>query len=141
MHRFQSSSTIVRIRFAALFLWLRWLLPPVVIGVLVYSVLEHDNRLTQVAIGLGMATVLVVIIQWILASRARCPLCMTPVLANKRCAKHRNARTLLGSYRLRAATAILCKGSFYCPYCNEPSAMKIRERRPEIRLEARMRHR
>ncbi|MES2438175.1 MAG: hypothetical protein V4584_03875 [Verrucomicrobiota bacterium] len=129
MHRFQSQSTITRLRSAAFLICLKCLLVPAVVGLLIYSILRDDRQLTYVAIGLGGVTILVIIFQWILASRARCPLCMTPVLATKGCSKHRNARTALGSYRLRASLAILFKGSFRCPYCNEPSVLEVRTRR------------
>lgn len=129
MHRFQSRSTIVRFKFASLLLCLKWLLAPVAIGLLVYSIIKHDMDLTWVAIGLGGATIFALILQWILASRTRCPLCLTPVLATKGCSKHRHAKTVLGSYRLRVSLAVLFKGSFRCPYCNEPSVMEVRDRR------------
>jgi len=129
MHRFQSRSTIVRFKFASLLLCLKWLLAPVAAGLLVYSIIKHDMDLTWVAIGLGGATIFTLIMQWILASRTRCPLCLTPVLATKGCSKHRHAKTVLGSYRLRVSLAVLFKGSFRCPYCNEPSIMEVRDRR------------
>jgi hypothetical protein len=82
-------------------------------------------------IGMGVAAlaVLVVIYQWIISSRTNCPLCMTPVLAAKKCAKHHHARTFLGSHRLRVALAILFKNCFRCPYCHEPTVLEVRERR------------
>ena len=64
-----------------------------------------------------------------LAAKTRCPLCLTPVLATKGCSKHRNARTLLGSHRLRVAMSVLFKGRFYCPYCHEPSVLEVRQKR------------
>lgn len=142
MHRFQSTSTIYRVRFAALFLWLRSILIPVVVISLIYGLIKEEpghHELVYLAIGLAGLTVVVSIIQWVLASKTRCPLCMTPVLANKACSKHRNAKKLFGSYRLRVATSVLLKGSFHCPYCHEPSVLKVRERRGEFRMEARTR--
>jgi hypothetical protein len=144
MHRFQSKSTILRFKFTALLLCMKCLLAPITAGVLIYSILKHDMHLTWIAIGLGGLTILTVIVQWVLASRTRCPLCLTPVLATKGCSKNRNAKTFLGSYRLRVSLAVLIKGSFRCPYCNEPSAMEVRERRiaaPARPLHARVRHR
>lgn len=144
MHRFQSKSTIIRFRFASLLLCLKFLLAPAAGGLLAYSILRHDMKLTWIAIGLGGAALFTLILQWILASRTRCPLCLTPVLATKGCSKHRNAKTVLGSYRLRVSLAVLCKGSFRCPYCNEPSVMEVRNRRGEAggqQLHARVRQR
>jgi hypothetical protein len=66
--------------------------------------------------------------QWSTAYHAGCPLCRTPVLAPMRCMKHRKARHLLGSYRLRVALAITFAERFRCPYCNEHTAMDVREK-------------
>ena len=128
MHRFQSKSTITRLRFAAGLVCLKWVMTPLVAGVLAYSMWIHDRSLTIGGLGLGVATLVVVCLQWIVASRTRCPLCMTPVLASKRCAKHRNAKRFLGSHRLRVALAVIFRGSFTCPYCHEPSTLEVRER-------------
>lgn len=92
------------------------------------AIIFKDRELTELAIALGVLAMLVTFIQWIIAQRARCPLCLTPVLAVKGCAKHRSARTFIGSYRLRVALAILFKDRFHCPYCHEPTAMEVRNR-------------
>lgn len=126
MHRFRSKSTILRFRFAALLVCLKFLLVPTAVGILMYGLLLGDDKLAVIALALGIVTILSVILQWILATRTRCPLCLTPVLADKECSKHRHARTALGSHRLRVALAILFKDSFECPYCHEKSAMEIR---------------
>lgn len=89
-----------------------------------------DPKLALIGVGLGVLTLLLVMLQWLISARARCPLCLTPVLANKQCAKHRNARKFLGSYRLRVAIGVLFKGSFLCPYCNEPTSVEARPKRP-----------
>lgn len=128
MHRFQSKSAIVRLRFAAFFLCMEWVMIAAAVGVLVHSLIEHDKMLTFVAMGLAGVAICVVILRWILASKTRCPLCLTPVLASKQCSKHRNAKKFLGSYRLRVALMILMKGRFYCPYCHEPSVLEVRDR-------------
>ena len=128
MHRFPSKSTISRFRFVAFLLCFRCVAVALVGGVLVYSFIENDQDLTIVAMGLGLVCVLISLVQWSLAGRTRCPLCQTPVLARNGCAKHRSARTVLGSYRLRVALAILFRGSFKCPYCHEPSVMEARSR-------------
>ena len=128
MHRFSSSSVVTRFKIASLLLCLKYLLAPAAVGLLVYSLATGRRHLTFLAIGLGVATLFVIFIQWIIAERARCPLCMTPVLANKACAKHRHSRPLCGSYRLRVALGVLFRGSFVCPYCHEPSVMQVRHR-------------
>ena len=107
---------------------MKCLMTPVVAGMLIYSVMTDDLNLTKISVGLVILTVLVAMLQWLLAARTRCPLCMTPVLAATGCSKHRSARKFMGSHRLRVAVAILFKDSFLCPYCHEPSAMEVRTR-------------
>lgn len=129
MHRFRSKSVIVRFKFAAFLLCLKYIFPSVAVAFLLASILTNDDGQTHIAISLGGLTLLCMAIQCILARRALCPLCMTPVLANKLCSKHRNAKKLFGSHRLRVAVSVLSKGSFTCPYCHEASEMKVRHRR------------
>lgn len=129
MHRLPSKSVLIRFRIAALLLCFNCLLIPAVLLTLLYSALVADENLTKIALGLGALLFLIVMLQWLFASRARCPLCMTHVLSTKRCSKHRKARKFFGSYRLRVALAVLFKGCFSCPYCHERSAMEVRTRR------------
>jgi hypothetical protein len=129
MHRFRSKSVLLRFKAAALLLCFRCFLTPVAILILLYSLAVLDHQLTVSALLLGGLIVLMAILQSLIASRTRCPLCMTPVLSSKGCSKHRNSRKALGSYRLRVALGILFQGSFRCPYCNEPTAMEVRDRR------------
>jgi hypothetical protein len=126
MHRFQSRSTLIRLRFAALLLGLKYLLVPAAIGLLIGAIVYDSRHWMLIAVGLGGITILTMIVQWLLAARPRCPLCLTPILASKRCSKHRRAQTTLGSHRLRVALAILFRGRFFCAYCNEPSVMEVR---------------
>ena len=130
MHRFPSKSTIFRFRFVAFLLVSRCVFVPLAIGLLVFSLIEDDHDLTIVALGVGFFCVVMSLLQWSLAGRTRCPLCLTPVLAKNGCSKHRNARTLFGSHRLRVAMGILFRGTFHCPYCHEPSMMAVRSRQP-----------
>ena len=127
MHRFHSKSSIIRFKFAAFCLCLKCLLTPVAVGILIYSLIVEDRELTLIAAGVGATALLMLLAQWLVT--ARCPLCRMPVLAASGCSKHRNARTFLGSHRLRVALAVLFKGSFLCPYCNEATALKVRTRR------------
>ncbi len=129
MHRFPSSSTVLRIRLASCLVCVKCLLAPITTGTLAYALLEGDQELTVFALGLGALTILTVILQWLIASRTPCPLCSTSVLADKSCSKHRKAQALCGSYRLRVALGVLFKGTFLCPYCHERSVMKTRLRR------------
>lgn len=129
MHRLRSKATIYRFRAAALLVIVKCVLTPIAVGVLIYSFLTYNRDLTLIGCALVLATCLVILLQWILAARTTCPLCLTPVLANKRCRKHRKAKSLFGSHRLRVALSILLKNKFRCPYCHEPTAMEVRQHR------------
>ena len=65
---------------------------------------------------------------FVIGGRLKCPLCMMPPLANRGCARHRDAGRMFGSYRLVVAGSILIKDSFRCPYCGEPTVMEARKR-------------
>ena len=114
---------------AALLLLAKCLMAPVAAAALIYALIMHDNWLVLMSLGGILLTALVAMLQWMMAARTHCPLCMTPVLATKRCMKHRNARPFLGSYRLRVSLGALLLNSFRCPYCNEPTALEVRDRR------------
>ncbi len=128
MHHPRSISAARRLRIASLLLLGNRLLIPVAIGLLLVSLLTHDRLLMIYGLVVGMISVLLIIAQWVAASHAGCPLCRTPVLAPMRCMKHRNARRLLGSYQLLVALSIMFTERFRCPYCNEPTAMDVKER-------------
>jgi len=127
MHHPHSTTAILRLRLAALLLVGNYMIALAAAGLLVQSAANSNQRMMMTGAGLLVLVLLMVVVQWIAASRACCPLCRTPVLSPKRCSKHRNARPLLGSHRLRVAAGILTRNQFRCPYCNEPTAMKVRE--------------
>jgi hypothetical protein len=131
MHKLKSRSNIFRFRFAAFLLCVKCVMLPITFGVLIHALFSNnDNNAAMTGVLLVLLTALVAALQWIAAARTGCPLCMAPVLARKACRTHRNARTALGSHRLRVALAILFKNSFQCPYCHEPTALAVRERNP-----------
>jgi len=129
MHRVPAKSTIRRFKFTSLLLMLKLAIPIIAAPLLIYGWLFHDVAKIQAAVAMLLALPLVALTQWVTSTRARCPLCLTAVLADKSCSKHSNARSMFGSYRLRVAAAILFKNHFRCPYCGEPTVMKVRERR------------
>ena len=126
MHHSRSASDVRSFRCAAALLLAGRLCAPITAGLLAYSVVTGDRQAMILGVGLVVLTGLLVILQWIASSSTGCPLCRTAVLAPKACTKHRRARTVLGSHRLRVAAAILLKNRFRCPYCNESTSMKIR---------------
>lgn len=128
MHSLSSRSQLHRFYAAAILLIIKTLLFPVSILMLIYAMLMHDQELLIAGAILCGTSLLLLMFQWILAFRARCPLCHNPPLARKQCVKHRNARTLLGSYRLKVAAPLVFTGKFLCPYCGERTAMQVRDR-------------
>jgi len=129
MHQLRSKNTVRRFRFVGLLSCVKFALIPMVIGMIIYSLIKRDPHWVSVTAGLVAFTVLISVLLWFFAVNVRCPLCMTPFMAKLGCAKHRRARTYMGSYRIPVATGILFKGRFTCPYCNERTAIKVRERR------------
>lgn len=128
MHRLSHEGSVLRFRLAAALLLLKWLLIPGSFAFLGYTLLLGHPELVHTALGVLAFTVVLAIIQWLLASKCRCPLCIGLPLSRNGTVKHRNARRLFGSYRLRVAISVFLKGYFRCPYCGEPTAMEVRER-------------
>jgi len=127
MHHPRSISAARRLRIASLLLLANRLLIPAASGLLLVSLITHDQLLMTCGAILVVVGLVLIVAQWIAASHAGCPLCRTPVLAPMACMKHRKARRLLGSYQLRVALGIMFTERFRCPYCNEATAMDVRE--------------
>lgn len=129
MHRLPSESVLRRFRIASVLVLLMWLSAPVAVGLLVCGLFFADHELLVWSGGCVVFGVVAMIVSFVVTSRLRCPLCMVQPLQNKGCSKHRNARTLFGSHRLKVAQSILVHDSFRCPYCGEPTVMEARKRR------------
>lgn len=128
MHHPRSMTDVIRFRLAAALLIANFLLALIAAGFMFRSVVVFDKQLTLIGLGYLAFVLIMVVVQWIVASGTSCPLCRTPVLAPKLCTKHRRARSLFGSHRLRVAASILFTNHFRCPYCNEPTGMEVRSR-------------
>jgi hypothetical protein len=129
MHRLPHEQHLFRYRLASSLLLLKWLIIPGSLGFLGHAVIAGDRERVHLALGLVGLTLLVLVVQWFIASKCRCPLCLGTPLARKACVKHRNATRLFGSYRLRVAHSIIWKGYFRCPFCGETTVMEVRQRR------------
>jgi len=125
MHHLRSASNVRQFRLAAFLLFSICLLAPVAAGLLVQSMLLGNFHLTMAGSGVAVVSFILVIPIWTQGYHTNCPLCWTPVLAPRSCAKHRDAKKLMGSHRLRVALAILFRNRFRCPYCNESTALEI----------------
>lgn len=95
---------------------------------LLFSMLFHIRESFVVSVGMLAAFPLVVLVEWMVAVKARCPLCFGQPLMQRGCSKSRKAKRFLFSYRLQVSLQALFAGNFRCPYCGEPSQMKPRER-------------
>jgi hypothetical protein len=118
----------MRIRLAALMFVLKFLVLAGSMAVMAYAGLMNERNLAIGGAFGFLAGILIILFSWMLASRANCPLCMMPVLVNKRCSKHGKAKTVFGSHRLRVALSILGRNTFDCPYCMESTAVRTRSR-------------
>jgi hypothetical protein len=111
---------------AALLLCLKRLLIAVAALLFLASFWRNDRLLALYGLALLGVILLLALMHLMFASAAKCPLCLMPVLSRKGCVKHSSAKRFLGSYRLRVALTILLKGSFRCPYCNEPTILRLK---------------
>lgn len=132
MHQLRSANIVRRLRFAAFFLSLKMLAAAASVVVLAVAAFQINRELMGVGLGLGVLATLSGTLRLCASAHTCCPLCMTPVLSNRSCSKHRRARKIFGSYRLMVALSILFRNSFRCPFCYEQTAMKVRVRPPEI---------
>lgn len=129
MHNLPSKSMVRRFRLAAWLLLLKWFLVLLFLAWFGYAMWREKMDHAYWAIGLAVpAAMLTALAHWIIAMRARCPLCFVPSFSHQQCSKHRKATHFLGSYRLLVALAVALRGWFRCPYCGEPTAMKVRRR-------------
>jgi hypothetical protein len=129
MHRLPSQSSVTRFRLAAYLYVLFFLLLIPGASYLGWALFNHHHQhviFASCAMGAAVATF---VFHWITASRVRCPLCLVPSLAKKNCSKNRNAKRLLGSYRLKVSSSIILHNNFRCPYCNEPTVLEVRQRK------------
>jgi len=130
MHRLRTRSAIWRLRAAALLFWLCCIAFLGMISAFVMAFMERSRDQVEIAIISTISFMFLAMAQWLISLKTKCPLCLTAVLASKNCAKHRNARTFLGSYRLRVANRVLLSNHFRCPYCGELTELAVRQRRP-----------
>ena len=126
MHRPRSINLIYRYYLAAVLWWMKFILLSAAFVLMLGGFCVDDTYLVNIGAGAAFSGVFLAILQLLVANRARCPLCLTPVLASKTCSKHRKAKTLFGSYRARVSLFIIFKKQFHCPYCNEPTQLRLK---------------
>jgi len=126
MHRLPNSYAVTRFRCTAGLLLGKWALVISAAVTLAYSLCVANNALTQLCISLIWLAACVGVVQWLLADRASCPLCMGHPMAHEACSTHRGIHSLFGSHPLRVAISVVFRGWFRCPYCGEPTVIKAR---------------
>lgn len=129
MHRLPSSTSLRNFRLATLLIFMLGAGLLGFLGLGAAAVLLGDHQLVRVFLWVAGSLPVIALVYLVIGLRARCPLCMNPPLAPRRCQKHRRARTILGSHRLRVALAIFFRGRFTCPYCGEVTSMEVRQSR------------
>lgn len=136
MHQHRCKRTLLDLKIGALHFLVNLCLILVAAGLVIYGVLNYDETILYAGIGTGVLWLISSLIFAAKASTVRCPLCMVATFSHKRCQKHRSAKPLLGSRRLRLSLSILFRGHYRCMYCGEPfDAIKVKEqsRNPGLR--------
>lgn len=129
MHRLPSHVTLMKFRIASLLVMLMYFSVPAALAFVGYGLMAKKHGWMAIAGTVVVAGLVCRIMNYIISSRLRCPLCTVQPLMDRRCSKHKSAPKLLGSHRLSVALSILLKNRFICPYCGESTAMRVRERR------------
>jgi hypothetical protein len=127
MHRLPSRYAVNRFKLAAWLLAVKWLLAAVSVLVIGYAMFVFDTMLAIIGIGAFMFCGVMAIMQWLVAARARCPLCLTQPVTVRGCSTNRNAKRLFGSHRLQVAVSIILRNQFRCPYCGELTTLEVRD--------------
>ncbi len=126
MYHLRTKGSVTRFKLAS-WMWLcKWLLVAAACALLAYCAIAGEQEYLVWAPAMLVAALLAGAVQWVFSHQAHCPLCLTPPLGHHRCAKHRKARRLCGSYRLRVACNVIFSHYFRCPYCGEATAMRMR---------------
>lgn len=131
MHQYRSKSPVIWIRLTAFFFCLFLLVGLGLAAFAVYAVLHSTHEMMirlLYAIGTFVGCWLVYMYS---ALMCKCPLCRSGPMTPKRCAKHRQAGRLFGSYRLRVAATVLLLNRFRCPYCGESTRCRVKEKNVE----------
>lgn len=124
MHRLSSPHDVTRFKLASWGLVMMSLLIVTTLGMTACAFVIDDLRLMQLALCLIVLSGVMALVQWLLSSRARCPLCRSQAIARDTSSKHRSAKRLFGSYRLQVAATIIFMKNFRCPYCGEPTSVE-----------------
>jgi hypothetical protein len=134
MHSLPNQSVVRRFRLAAVLLLLKWIFFTAALSLCGYSMIMDRRDLMVIGIASMVLGVIVSLLHWAIAGRARCPLCFVPSFSHQQCAKNRKALHFLGSYRLFVSLSVVFRGWFRCPYCGEPTSITVSQRFRNRRL-------
>lgn len=128
MHRYRSIRPIIWLKISTLLYLFSHFYTFALIGFAFYAIL-HDSReiMLQLLYGIILYALCWFLYLWT-SSLTNCPLCRSGPMSSKGCAKHRNAKSMLGSYRLMVALSVLFLRRFRCPYCGESTALEVKAR-------------
>lgn len=128
MHSYRSKRPIFWLRLCALLYPLVLLSFSALAAFVVYAFVNSSTEMMyQVLYGMGICVALL-LVYLISAAHSKCPLCRSGPMSSKRCARHRTATKMLGSYRLKVVMGVLFLNRFRCPYCGESTRLKVREK-------------
>ena len=97
-------------------------------GSMVYALYADTPQLAFLGLyGMFFSLVLFILYR-VFSSSAFCPLCRGPVLGGSGAQRNRRAKRSCGSHRFRVARDILLTNCFVCPYCNERTLCKAKDR-------------
>lgn len=119
MHTHRYKSTLWRLSSYSMHFIFNTLLMLAALIVCVHSALTYNMEHLYIGIGMGVFWMFSSLVFVARVQSLRCPLCMVPLFANKRCGKNKKAKRLLGSHRLSVSTQILFCGNYRCIYCGE----------------------
>ncbi|MGB0991076.1 MAG: hypothetical protein ACPG32_01240 [Akkermansiaceae bacterium] len=89
-------------------------------GVVVFAVLGgyfQELMYLYIAGGCAAALLTLQVIHVMEAGKVICPMCRSQLMSAQRCARHRQAKKLFGSYRLRLAVQVVLTNAFTCQFC------------------------
>ncbi len=128
MHSYRSIRPIFWLRICAITLPLVFLACIAQIVFLIYAILNSSTEIMfQVLYGLGGCAA-IALLHTVAAHHSKCPLCRSGPMTSQRCARHKLAGKVLGSYRLSVMFSVLFMNRFLCPYCGESTRLKVKEK-------------
>lgn len=128
MHRLSSKRAVRALRISALSLVVSMIGLISVLLALVFAYITNDWEALVRALQAGAVPLFAYLLYKIFSSGVRCPLCHGGLVSKNLCSKNRQAKRLLGSYRLRVSLGVLSLNRFRCPCCGELVEVRARDR-------------